>query len=186
VNRLTAKRNYTHVMAMAAALLVLGGGTAALATSGAAGGPTAEVAGKKSDRRVGAYRGTTEEGGTVSFRITRRHKVIGFTMPNAPLECEVVQQGGGGPRSTRPVTITAPPMKLVKGPEGGPQFLYEDPPVTSGPFQGVHVDGKGAPGGGMKGNGAMISWNAPPNEIGTERCGTGYVDWNARKVGGKK
>jgi hypothetical protein len=186
VNRLTAKLSCAKLTATLAAFLVLGGGTAALATSGAAGGSSAQVAKKKSDRRVGAYRGTTEEGGTVSFRITRKSMVVGFTMPNAPLECEVVQQGGGGPRSTRPVTITAPPMKLQKGPEGGPQFLYEDPPVTSGPFQGVHVDGKGDVGGGMKGNAAMISWNGPPDQPGTERCGTGYVDWNARKVGGRK
>jgi hypothetical protein len=103
-------------------------------------------------------------------------------MPNAPLECVVVGQGNPGPVTTRPVTITAPPMKLQEG----PKFLYEDPPNTSGPFQGVHVDGKGDSGGGLKGNAAMISWNGPADQPGTERCGTGFVDWSADKVGRRK
>jgi hypothetical protein len=184
MNQLTAKRSYAKVMATAAACVVLFGGTAAVATGGGDRGPTAKVAKKKRDRRVGTYRGTTEDGGTVSFAITKKGSVVDFTLLNARLDCVVnVQDGSPTPAPTRLVTITAPPMKLTKGPEGGPQFLYEDPVNPNGPFTGVHVDGKGDLGGGMKGNAAMVTWNGPENQAGTERCGTGYVDWSARKVG---
>jgi hypothetical protein len=173
-------------MTMAAALFVLGGGTAALATSVSDRDPSVRIAKKKRDRRVGAYRGTTEEGGTVSFRITRKGYVVGFTMPNVPVYCRVIQQGGSPPPTPgTPFTITAPPMKIHKGPEGGPQFLYEDPFDPSGPFQGIHVDGKGAPAG-LKGNAAMISQNGPANQIGTTQCDTKFVDWSAKKVGGRR
>jgi hypothetical protein len=183
VNRLTAKLSYANLMATLAALLVLGGGTAALATSGAARGPSAQIAKKKSDRRVGTYRGTTEVGGTVSFRITRKRMVVGFTVPNVPVMCYLEKENQySGP----PFTITAPPIKLEKGPEGGPSFRYDAPGDTSGPSQWIHVDGKGAPGGGMKGNASMESWNGPPGGPGTEECYTGFVDWSAKKVGGKK
>ena len=182
MNRLTAKLGYAKLMATVATSLVLGGGTAAVATSGAAAGPSAQIAKKKSDRRVGTYLGTTEVGGTVRFRITRAHKVVGFTMPNVPVQCSVYDVGNPPPYDKGTFTITAPPMKLLKG----PKFLYEDPPDESGPFQGIHVDGKGAFGGGMKGNAVMISWNGPYFQFGTEHCGTEYVDWSANKVGRKK
>jgi hypothetical protein len=184
VGRTPSTLSFAKLMATIAAFAVLGGAAAALAASGAAREPNAEIA-KKSDRRVGTYRGTTEEGGTVSFRITRKQRVVGFRMPNVPVECYVLQEGNPPPYPKGTFTITAPPMKLKKGPEGGPQFFYEDPPDESGPFQGIHVDGKGAPGG-MKGNAVMISWNGPATQFGTEHCGTKYVDWNAKKVGGKK
>jgi hypothetical protein len=32
----------------------------------------------------------------------------------------------------------------------------------------------------------MISWNGPADQSGTERCGTGFVDWSADKVGRRK
>jgi hypothetical protein len=183
VLRLGSKLRHANLVATLAAVLVLGGVTVALATSGAARGPSAQIAKKKSDRRVGAYRGTTEVGGTVSFRITRGQRVVGFTTPNVPVTCYLDKDN---PYSGPPFTITAPPMKLEKGPEGGPSFLYDARGDTSGPAQWIHVDGKGAPGGGMKGNASMESWNGPPGSPGTEECYTGFVDWSATKVGGKK
>jgi hypothetical protein len=182
VNRVTSKLSYAKVMVALVASIVLCGGTVALATSGAARGPSAQIAKKKNDRRVGAYRGTTEVGGTVSFRITRGQKVVGFTMPNVPVECYILQQGNPPPYPKGTFTITAPPMQL----QSGPKFLYEDPIDQSRAFQGIHVDGKGDVGGGMKGNAVMISWNGPADQFGTEHCGTEYVDWSAKKVGGKK
>jgi hypothetical protein len=184
MNRPTSRHTQAKLMAAVSAFLVLGGGTAAVATSGGDRGPTAQIA-KKKNRQAGTYRGTTEEGGTVSFRITRKRMVVGFTMPNVPVYCRMIQQGNPPPYPGTPFTITAPPMKLQVGPEGGPQFLYEDPIDTSGPHQGIHVDGKGAPGG-MKGNASMISANGPAGEIGTTQCDTKFVDWSARKVDGKK
>lgn len=183
MDRLTSNLTHAKATATLAVFLVLCGGTAALAASGATGGPSAQIAKKKSDRRVGAYQGTTEEGGTVSFRITRKGVVVGFTMPNVPVICYLKKEN---PYSGSPFTITVPPIKLEKGPEGGPTFLYDERGDTSGPSRWIHVDGKGAPGGGMEGNGSMESWNGPPGQPGTEECYTGFVDWSARKVGGKK
>ena len=53
-------------------------------------------------------------GGTVSFRITKKRKVVGFTMPDVPVECAVSEGGSTfGPRYSKPpFTIKAPPMKL--------------------------------------------------------------------------
>ena len=80
MSRMTSKLSYAKVMATAAAFVVLGGGSVAVATSGGDRGPTAEIAKKKSDRQVVTYQGTTEDGGTVGFRITRKRMVVGFTM----------------------------------------------------------------------------------------------------------
>ena len=185
MNRVTSRLGYTTVIATLAASLVLGGAIAAPASSGGDRGPAAQSAKKKRNRYAGTYRGTTEEGGTVSFTITRGGVVVGFTMPNVPVYCRLIQAGGSPPSTPgTPFTIAAPPMKIHRGPEGGPQFLYEDPFDPSGPFQGIHVDGKGAPGG-MKGNAAMISQNGPANQIGTTQCDTNFVDWSAGKAGKK-
>lgn len=97
--------SYAKVTATGAAFLVLGGGTAAVAKTGGDRGPSAQIAKKKGDRRVGTYRGTTEEGGTVSFRITRKHTVVGFTTPNVPVTCYLER---ANPYSGPPFTITAP------------------------------------------------------------------------------
>ena len=185
MDRLTSRLRYATLIATLAASLALGGAIAAPASSGGDRGPAAQSAKKKKNRYAGTYRGTTEEGGTVSFRITRNSVVVGFTMPNVPVQCRIYQQGNPPPYPGPPFTITAPTMKLQKGPEGGPQFFYEDPPDDTRAFQGIHVDGKGAPGG-MKGNASMVSWNGPRTQFGTEQCSTVFVDWSARKVGGRK
>ncbi|MGZ5360824.1 MAG: hypothetical protein ACXWZW_04315 [Solirubrobacterales bacterium] len=42
------------------------------------------------------------------------------------------------PYSKPSFTIKAPPIKL----QGVAKFIYEDPVDESGPFRGIHVDGK--------------------------------------------
>lgn len=179
-------------MGLAAAVVAVVIAGSAVAEGGSVGEPSAAIATKKSSKRVGAYRGTTEVGGTVSFRITKKRKVVGFTMPDVPVECRLFQPGEDAVRSGSPFTIKAPPMKL----QGVAKFLYEDPVDDTGPFQGIHVDGKIDLQGGsfppgyvetrMKGNAAMISHNGPVFTDGTEHCDTEYVDWNAQKVGKTK
>ncbi|MGZ8679241.1 MAG: hypothetical protein ACXW0P_12230 [Solirubrobacterales bacterium] len=64
--------------------------------------------------------------------------MVGFTMPNVPVECRVLERGGPPPYSKPSFTIKAPPIKL----QGVAKFIYEDPVDESGPFRGIHVDGK--------------------------------------------
>jgi hypothetical protein len=182
-----------RLIAMLTGLLVLGAGSAAVVASGApSSGPVASAA-KLNKKRIGLYRGTTEVGGTVSFRITGKRKVVGFTMPDVPVHCNLFQPGDDVKRDGIPFTIKAPPIKL----QGVAKFLYEDPVDNTGPFQGIHVDGKIDTGFGgsfppgyvethMKGNAAMISQDGPAFQNGTEHCDTDYVDWSAQKVGKKK
>jgi hypothetical protein len=42
---------------------------------------------QKTKSLVGKYKGTTEEGGTVSFRFTRSRKIVDFTLTKATLYC---------------------------------------------------------------------------------------------------
>ena len=174
--------------AAAAAFVVLGGGTVALA-GGADGGSSATTASKKSAKRVGFYRGTTELGKTVSFRFTKKRKVVGFTISNMEVTCTIM--GPDPPLYNKPpYTIKAPPMKL----QGVARFKHEDPKDVTGPWQGTYVDGKidGGAGGGthppgyvnthMKGNAEWLTWNGPFHHAGTEFCGTEGDDWEAEKV----
>jgi hypothetical protein len=173
----------------AAAFVVLGGGTVAVA-GGADGGPSATTASKKSVKRVGFYRGTTELGKAVSFRFTKKRKVVGFTISNMEVTCTIM--GPDPPLYNKPpYTIKAPPMKL----QGVARFKHEDPKDVTGPWQGTYVDGKidGGAGGGthppgyvnthMKGNAEWLTWNGPFHQAGTEFCGTEGDDWEAKKVG---
>jgi hypothetical protein len=181
-----------RLMATLTGLLVLGAGAAAVAASGAAGGAPAKTASKESAKRVGLYRGTTELGRAVSFRITKKRKVVGFTISNMEVTCTVV--GPDPPLYNKPpFTIKAPPMKL----RGVARFRHEDPLDESGPSQWLRVDGKidGGAGGSthppgyvnthMKGNAEMLMWNGPFRQNGTEVCGTEGDDWEAKKVGRK-
>lgn len=187
---LTGRVSYTKVFATCAALVALGGGTAAVATDGSSGGPSAAVAAKQSAKRVGLYRGTTELGKAVSFRITRKRKVVGFTISNMEVTCTIV--GPDPPLYNKPPhTLKAPPMKL----KGVAKFKYENPLDESGPSQWLRVDGKidGGAGGSthppgyvntnMKGNAEWLTWNGPFRQNGTEVCGTEGDDWEAKKVG---
>jgi hypothetical protein len=167
-----------------AALLCLG----LLVAIGAETSDLAEAKKKKVNRRVGTYRGVTEEGGPVSFRITKNRRVVDFTVPNARLTCFTRSSPPGGePEYDKgTVTITAPAMPL----QGAARFLFEVPINPDAAFQGIHVDGKPDPGQagrtGLKGNAVFLSWSAPRNQAGTEVCGTTLLDWTANKVGRKR
>jgi hypothetical protein len=179
-----------RLIATLTALLVLGAGTTAAATGGSSDGPTAGVA-KGGVNRVGLYRGTTEVGGTVSFRITRKRKVVGFTMPDVPVKCVIQQPGQGEPEyDGPPITIKAPRMKL----RGVAKFSFQDLGNDKVADSGFFADGKpdttqggvNPAQGRLKGNGGAFYWNGPAFEEGTEYCATEYVDWEAKKVGKKK
>jgi hypothetical protein len=187
VNRTSLR--HIRVAAVASALLVACGGTVALATGGASTGPVASAA-KVDKKRVGLYRGTTELGRTVSFRITKKRKVVGFTISKMEVTCTIV--GPDPPLYNKPpFTLKAPTMKL----EGVARFKYQNPLDESGPSHWLRVDGKidGGAGGGshppgyvnthMKGNAEMLWWNGPMRQDGTEVCGTEGDDWEAKKVG---
>jgi hypothetical protein len=143
---------------------------------------------KKVNRRVGTYRGTTEDGGTVSFRITRGRQVTGFTATNvrqrcytAPLVNPSLQEQDKGT-----VTITAPPMRI----EGAARFSFTNRPQnTSVAAQETEVKGKPDSSGGrtaLKGNAFLYAWNGPQEAPGTEVCTTGLEEWTADKIPRKK
>jgi hypothetical protein len=145
-----------------------------------------EVGAKTKNRRVGAYRGITEEGNPVSFRITRNRRVVDFIVPDARLVCHVEQQGTQSePRYNKTVTIAPPAMPL----QGVARFVFGiDNPDQFAPYQGIFVNGKpdttmGINPTALKGNVVAYSWAAPTNVPGTEVCLTNYIDWKANKVG---
>ena len=65
---------------------------------------------------VGSYKGTTEEGGTVSFRITKGAKIVDFTLTKATLYCVTKPSGNVvifDPEYTKPFpTITRGPIPM--------------------------------------------------------------------------
>ena len=70
----------------------------------------------EADEPVGSYRGTTEEGGTVSFRMTRDAKIVDFTLTDATLYCLTKSSGKIAifePEYTKPLpTITRGPIPM--------------------------------------------------------------------------
>ncbi len=144
------------------------------------------VGAKTKNRRVGTYRGMTEEGNPVSFRITRHRRVVDFIVPGARLVCFVQEAGTDAePRYNQTITIAPPAMPL----QGVARFMFgSDTPNTFAPYQGIFVNGKpdGTKGFGttaLKGNVVAYSWAASMHEPGTEVCETNYIDWKANKVG---
>jgi hypothetical protein len=154
---------------------------------------------------VGRYQGTTEDGGTVSFRLTRNGRIVGFTLTNAILEC-ITQPNSDSDSYTKTVTITHGPMRMrgksKKWPQGK-KFEVVDPlprdtaghgglftgklvDLTDGPYGGIVLRGKG-----MMGEVAYGISNGPtpPDAAqwapGTEACDTGRrrIDWQAKKPG---
>jgi hypothetical protein len=69
---------------------------------------------KKTKSLVGKYKGITEEGGKVSFRITGRGKVVGFTLTKAKLYCLGPHRGSKIP--TREPEFTKVLPKITHGP----------------------------------------------------------------------
>jgi hypothetical protein len=164
--------------------------------------PLAGTADAKKHKKsmAGTYRGTTEEGGTVTFRLTRRAKVVGFTLTNATLYC------GTGPGTfgeyTRTITITHAPMAMQRVSKKNPQgkkFEVSDPLPDDRAYQGGlftgHVedltstpDGGAVVGRGMQGevNYGTANGPTPPGSLwppGTEECATKFIDWDATRPG---
>jgi len=183
---------------------------AALCAAFLFGGQTPDAAdGKKKFSLVGKWVGTTEDpNGTVSFRVTRDGRIVGFTLTNVQLGCRT--QPEPFVEYTKTVTVTHGPMpmkgKSNKWPQGR-RFEVHDPPVPfdrageGGDFTGelgdlvkpggVVVEGKKS----MLGEVAYVITNGPtpPNAEmwapGTESCDTAVqgrhrlLDWRAKKPG---
>jgi hypothetical protein len=168
---------------------------------------------KKKFSIVGKWQGTTEDGGTVSYSVTRDGKIVGFTLTNVELYCSTANPGdypGNYTRSKKTATITHGPMpmkgKSRKWPQGK-RFDFHDPPVPfdsageGGDFtgelgdlvtsKGTVIEGKKS----MLGEVAYLITNGPTPPApavwapGTEACDTGgptgrsLLDWRAKKPG---
>ena len=162
---------------------------------------------------VGSYKGTTEEGGTVSFRMARDSKIVDFTLTKATLYCVTKPSGNVvifEPEYTKPLpTITRGPIpmrgvskKYPQGKEfeiGGPgpegvarqtgKFSGKVVDLTSTPTGGITLPGKG-----FHGEVEFETANGPtpfpsvenPTPVwapGTEFCTTRAIDWDAKKPG---
>jgi hypothetical protein len=161
---------------------------------------------------AGTYTGTTQEGGTVSFRLTRQAKIAGFTLTNATLYChnQVPTEDFPyyNPDSTKTVTVTHSrmPMRGVSRRHPlGKKFLVSDPhpedrAFQGGVFKGSLTDMTDTPTGGkvvgrgFKGETTYATANGPapfPSSAnptpqwapGTEWCITRPIDWTAKKPG---
>jgi len=166
-----------------AALLVLLFAGALMTTA------TAELAeAKKVNRRVGAYAGTVETGGTVRFRINKKRRVVGFTASNVPQRCfttplvdPAVQEQPNGT-----VVFGAPSMALDRS----SNFFYVNfpgfrPGLQPGPFREIRVQGKPKSGSTYSGKVFLHTANGNTDVPGTQVCTTGEPDWTARKLARK-
>jgi hypothetical protein len=105
--------------------------------------------GQKPKSLVGSYEGTTEEGGAVSFRVTRGAKVVGFTLTAATLYCTrgyPEERVTYFPDYTKSVTVRHPgpiPMRKVskKHPQGK-EFLLDEPRPENQARQSALFKGK--------------------------------------------
>jgi hypothetical protein len=160
--------------------------------------PAAELADAK-DRRVGTYRGEIElpspsvpsspaTGGSVSFRITKKQKVVGFTAADVPVyTISTIQDPSGGSfiqgTFSHRTTFTVPTMSL----QGVARFFYTNRSTANPPpgFQGYEVLGK--PGGTSKLKGYVFYEQEanPPAPQGQDQSSFKQV-WTAEKVRGKK
>ncbi len=162
---------------------------------------------------VGSYKGTTEEGGTVSFRMTKAAKIVDFTLTKATLYCVTKPSGNVvifDPEYTKPFPkITRGPIpmrgiskKYPQGKEfeiGAPgsegvarqtgKFTGKVVDLTSTPTGGITLPGKGFHGEVEfeTANGPTpfpSSQNPTPTWApGTEFCTTRAIDWDAKKPG---
>lgn len=159
---------------------------------------------KKKFNFAGKWTGTNEDGGPVSFTITRNGQIVGFTLTNVELECRT--QPTFEYEYKKAVTITHGPMQMKgksrKFPQGK-RFEFHDPQVSrdaageGGDFTGELGDVIGGPTGdqvlpnkkGLIGEVAFQITNGPtpPDPAvwapGTEECDTGkrFIDWTAKK-----
>lgn len=151
---------------------------------------------------AGRYTGTTEEGGSVSFAITKRGAVVNFiarpstlTCPQPPVTENIPGVGVIITSIPPPIVLTtnatvspAEPMRL-RGPEPGypkgHRFDYGGP--GGDPAGTVGIVGKLAVG--FRGMEGFYELYKVPSGSLTCRSGSGGVglaSWDARKVGGNK
>ena len=153
---------------------------------------------------AGKYVGTTEEKGTVSFKLTRAGKILNFTLTNATMYCHTDVPNENPtyfPEYTRVITIRHGPMQMEKISKKNPQgkrFNVDDPlpegvPRASGLFTG-HIENLR-----LSPNGSAVSdtlfafagevtydtTNGPFGVPGTEWCVSKYIDWQAKRPGDK-
>jgi len=160
------------------------------------------AAAKKQNRRVGTYRGqialphppvpsSPPTGGTVSFRITKKRNVVGFTATDVPIYLETTvhdPQGGASVSGTydHRTTFSAPTMPL----QGVARFFFtsllSNPPVG---YEGYEVSGKpgaepGLPSTALKG---YVYYQKGNEFIQGDTPYTSFKQlWSATLVGGKK
>jgi hypothetical protein len=190
---------HRHPSRLALALALIAAGAIAAA-------PAAERAdAKKKDRRVGTYRGEialpspapavqAPSGGTVSFRITKNRKVVGFTATDVPVFAQFVVQGpsggsfGDGVFESR-MTFSVPTMSL----EGVARFYYDNrPTVADNPPGAERYVVSGKPGGGSTRLKGYIEYSkqefpGPHPQPDPNSGRTTFKQlWTAEKVGSKK
>lgn len=159
---------------------------------------------KKTKSIAGKYVGTTEENGTVSFKLTRAGKILNFTLTKATLYCHTdvpTENPTYFPEYTKLVTITHGPMSMQKiskkHPQGKkfevPDQLSNSVPHAGGLFTG-HIENLR-----LSPNGSVVSdtlfafngevtyetTNGPFGAPGTEWCVSKYIDWKAKRPGDK-
>jgi hypothetical protein len=185
----------TRTASVVSAALLCAGMLAAAATGPAS---AKKAKGKLTNPLAGRYTGTTEDGGTVSFRITRAGAVRNFTAGPATLICThppVLSPEGVQVEFPPPTVLTtaatvsaAGPIRLAKPVAGYPKGKRFDYSGPGGNPQGIaSITGKVAKGfRGMEGFyflKRVPSGNATCAMDAASTGGAGLVSWEARRLG---
>ena len=174
-------------------------------------GPLAGAAEAKKGKQgtSGKFVGPTEEGGTVSFALTRSGKIVNFVLTNATLYCSTksLAPSPGFEESwaeyKKVTTVTHAPMQMQKISKKHPQgkkFEFTDQPDPTRADQGGLFEGKiemlrRSPVSvndsvvldifGLLGQTRYAIWNGPTamlgQGLGTELCVTKFIDWGAKR-----
>jgi hypothetical protein len=165
-------------------------------------GPLAGAAGAKRKNvevlRPGKFVGATEEGGSLTLTVTRKGKIVGFTLTNATLYCvtnpatDLHLFPETKAEYTKVITITHAPIQMQEVSKKNPlgkKFLVNDPFSATAPSEGGLFEGKLASlqrgfvviGTGLSGQVLWTTNNGPIAVSGTERCATKYIDWEAKR-----
>jgi hypothetical protein len=158
-----SKRGSGRRMAVLASAALLCAGLALLMSTGPA-------AAKVKNPLVGSYRGTTEEGTSVTFRITKKGKVVDFA--GVVNICP-----GSGQTATATTPGPIPLTNPVPGYPKGKRFDYFGP-AGSPPGATSFIKGKVTTGTNFQGK---VDIGHVPTSLGI--CGSGKVPYSARKVG---
>lgn len=172
--------------------LAFGTALAIVASIAMVGSGPADAKKKVTNPLAGSYRGTTEEGGSVSFTITRRGAVVNFVAAPTTLLCSqpwIDMTMPPPPTTTIIGTVTAALPFRLTGPEPGypkgHRFDYDGP--GGNPAGTVQISGKLAVGfRGMEGYFKLYRVSSDPYTCRDDVPPVGLVSWDARKSGGKK